>query len=244
MDYIILAYVLLAAFGATQASPSELMGTQLAIFGALGNAIKGAVKGVGKIASAAAPVVGLIPGVGTLAAAGIGAGGQLLQGNTDLGDIARAAAGGATGGLIGGGGNLGQIAMAALPAITAMQGAQQADRDSAQARALTTGAVDLANQNAARANAEWAAGAGMRDAFRSGAMTFGDPTNPFSATMQGGIGAAAAPVAAGPPPAIQQMLANAANVMNKTMTEGEKRPRDSNQSGSSKGSGRATKRGE
>lgn len=59
-----------------------------------------AVKKVAKVASKAAPVVGLIPGVGTLGAAALGAGGALIGGEgvgTALGRGALGAAGGLAG---------------------------------------------------------------------------------------------------------------------------------------------------
>ena len=70
----------------------------MGFFSGLGNALGS----VGRFARRAAPLVGLIPGVGTLAAAGIGAAGGLLGGE-GLGGAARGALGGALGGLAGGG---------------------------------------------------------------------------------------------------------------------------------------------
>lgn len=61
-------------------------------------AIKGGIKKVGGLAKKAAPFLPLIPGVGTLAAAGIGLGGGLLSGG-GLKGAAEGALGGAAGGL-------------------------------------------------------------------------------------------------------------------------------------------------
>jgi hypothetical protein len=58
------------------------------------------VKGVAKVASKAAPLVGLIPGVGAIPAGLLGAGGALLSGENVRTALARGAAG-ATGGLAG-----------------------------------------------------------------------------------------------------------------------------------------------
>ncbi len=68
----------------------------MGLFSAIGRG----VRGIGKIARKAAPFVGLIPGVGTLAAAGLGAAGGLLGGEGFRGAL-RGAAGGALGGLAG-----------------------------------------------------------------------------------------------------------------------------------------------
>lgn len=68
---------------------------------------------LGKIASTAAPIAGLIPGVGPLAAGIMGAGGKLLQGSSNLGAIAGAglegAAGGEAGNLLSGADSIGNL---------------------------------------------------------------------------------------------------------------------------------------
>lgn len=53
----------------------------MSIFGSIGNAIKGGVHAVGKLAEKAAPIVGTIPGVGTIAAGAIGGLGGLAAGD-------------------------------------------------------------------------------------------------------------------------------------------------------------------
>jgi len=70
-------------------------------FGFLKKAVKGIGKGikkVGKFARKVSPALAFIPGVGTLAAAGIGAAGGLIGGE-GLGGAAKGALGGAAGGL-------------------------------------------------------------------------------------------------------------------------------------------------
>lgn len=52
------------------------------------------IKGIGKVVGTAAPLAGLIPGIGPLAAAGIGAGAKLLGGGGGKGAVEGAAAGG------------------------------------------------------------------------------------------------------------------------------------------------------
>jgi len=181
MELLFLSALLLAFNHARRAPRAEVMGNRLNFLGFVGDAIGAAAGGIGKLASAAAPVAGLIPGVGSLAGAALGAGGQLLQGNTNFGDIARGALGGATGGM---GGGIGGIAQAALPALGGLFGGGQADADSAQSRFLTEQAVQIANENARARQAEFQAGSPLRDAFRTGALSFGDPTNPFNQNPQ------------------------------------------------------------
>lgn len=53
----------------------------MSIFGKIGHAVKSGVHAVGKVAEKAAPIVGLIPGVGTLAAGAIGGLGGLAAGD-------------------------------------------------------------------------------------------------------------------------------------------------------------------
>jgi hypothetical protein len=72
------------------------------------DAVKGIGKGIGSVAKTVAPVAGLIPGVGTLAGAALGAGGNLLSGGS-FEDILKGGLGGATGGLSGGLGGLSGI---------------------------------------------------------------------------------------------------------------------------------------
>jgi hypothetical protein len=182
--------------------------------------LKKALKGVGKLAQKAAPVIGLVPGVGTLAAAGIGGAGGLLSGGGFEGML-KGAAGGAAGGLLGhtgiggrigqfaknaftGGdgfqmGDLGRIAQFALPAMGAYQSYQaskQAGKDSQRARELHEQAMGITGEEYERAKGAWQANQGLRDQFRQIAMNFGDPTNPFTRamTMAGG---GAAPEASG-----------------------------------------------
>ena len=172
--------------------------------------IKSGVKGLGKIAQKAAPVVGMIPGVGTLAAAGIGAAGGLLA-DGNIGSMLKGAAAGAGGSLLAGSGVLGKIGQAAgklginagnIPSLitgaTALMDARQAGKDSATARRYTDAGVNLAQAEADRANQAWMANQGMRDAYRNVAMNFSDPTNPFARNlaMMGGGGAPAGPAGA------------------------------------------------
>jgi hypothetical protein len=53
----------------------------MSIFGSIGHAIKSGVHAIGGVAEKAAPFVGMIPGVGTIAAAGIGGLGALAHGD-------------------------------------------------------------------------------------------------------------------------------------------------------------------
>lgn len=52
------------------------------------------IKGIGKVIGTAAPLAGLIPGIGPLAAAGIGAGAKVLGGGGGKGAVEGAAEGG------------------------------------------------------------------------------------------------------------------------------------------------------
>jgi len=72
----------------------------------MGKVVKGIGKVIGKVAGVAAPFAGLIPGIGPLAAAGLGAGGKVLSralggkntfGRGGLGEIAGAGLAGAGG---------------------------------------------------------------------------------------------------------------------------------------------------
>lgn len=83
-------------------------------FGFVGKAFKGIGKGLGKglgavgdVAKRAAPLTAFIPGVGPLAAAGIGAAGGLLGNLNDKDGFKGALGDTITGGLVGGLGNLG-----------------------------------------------------------------------------------------------------------------------------------------
>jgi hypothetical protein len=194
--------------------------------------LKGAVKGLGKIAQKAAPALAFIPGVGTLAAAGIGMAGGLLGGGGIEGAI-KGGLGGAMGGklkdAIGqaggikgfteqllknggqvGGTNWGNLLQGGLALGTGLQGMKAsgtAAADSQKSRQLTDQAMSLASGEADRANAAWGANAGMRDAYRTSAMNFTDPTNPFARSLaqmgqtpNGPPLPGGAPPPAGPPP--------------------------------------------
>ena len=123
---------------------------------------------IGDIAKKAAPIVGLVPGVGTLAAAGLGAVGGGLGTLNDpganfgnfLGNTAGGAAGGALGGLaggalggiggLGGGGTLGtigNIAQIGSAALGTIQGArQQGQANELQRRAIAQAEADFASR--------------------------------------------------------------------------------------------------
>lgn len=82
---------------------------------------------------------------------------------------------------------LGAIAAAALkfgPAIVggiqAFRSSRQAGKDSDRARALQDQAVKLTSEEAKRALRAYQANAPLRSAFRTGALNFGDYTNPFA----------------------------------------------------------------
>lgn len=138
---------------------------------------------------------GAIPGVGTLAGAGIGAAGGLLSGG-GISGIAQGALGGASGGLLagqlgGGGGSIGDLARIGLlgaGVFSGAQGARQAGRDSAEARRLTGEAVAGTAEEAERAQAEFALSAPLREAFRNASLNFFDPTNPFARNAAAGFG--------------------------------------------------------
>lgn len=91
----------------------------MGFFGSLSKIAKGGLGVVGDIAKTAAPVAGLIPGVGTLAAAGLGGVGSVASDvghgrKVSLGNALKSGASGALGGIagksIGGLGGLGKIA--------------------------------------------------------------------------------------------------------------------------------------
>jgi hypothetical protein len=170
-----------------------------------GSFLKKAIKGAGKIAKYAAPVLAMT-GVGAPLAAGIGAAGALASGGgvkdallSGGGALAAGKLGGQDGSFwdkiknVGGGvgnfltggqgGSLGGILNAALPALGMYQGykgMKQSEADTKQARALTDEAAGMARDNAARANKEWDTNSVMRDKFRAIAANYSDPTNPFS----------------------------------------------------------------
>jgi hypothetical protein len=73
----------------------------MSIFKKIGKAVKKAGKFVGNVASQAAPLVAMVPGVGTVAGAALGAGGAALAGK-NLKTILTRGALGAAGGLAGG----------------------------------------------------------------------------------------------------------------------------------------------
>lgn len=74
----------------------------MGLFKKIGKALKKGVKAVGKVASKAAPLIAMVPGVGTLGGAALGAGGALLSGS-NVGTALKRGALGAAGGI---GGNL------------------------------------------------------------------------------------------------------------------------------------------
>lgn len=171
-----------------------------------GGFLKKAIKGVGKIAKYAAPVLAMT-GVGAPLAAGIGAAGALasgggvkdalLSGGSALAagqvkggsfmDKLKGLGGGAKNFLTGGDGfgidDLGRIAQAGLPILGAYEGykgMKQSESDTKRSRELTEEAAGMARSNAARANKEWDTNSVMRDKFRAIAANYSDPTNPFS----------------------------------------------------------------
>jgi len=89
MGYLILTIVFLVALGGR-----DVHETATVYF------LGGLVKGIGKVAQVAAPIVGMVPGVGAPLAAGIGVAGGLLSGGGLKGAL-KGAAGGALGGLSG-----------------------------------------------------------------------------------------------------------------------------------------------
>ncbi len=97
----------------------------MGFFKKLKKKVKKVARGVGNIAQAAAPFVGMIPGVGTVAAAALGAGGSLLSGDslrTAIGSGIAGGLGGLAGGALGGGGLLGGLMGGAGPTGAASAG--------------------------------------------------------------------------------------------------------------------------
>lgn len=79
----------------------------MSIFSKIGKGLKAGLGFVGDVGKKVAPVVGLVPGIGTLAAAGIGAGSSLASDaghgrSISLGNALKSGAMGAAGGLAGG----------------------------------------------------------------------------------------------------------------------------------------------
>ena len=151
----LLVLITLAVLAIPLAEPADVTGHRMNIFGAFGSALK-------KIGAAAAPIVGGI-----------------------IGGPVGAALGSAASGFLGGGddstaGKVGRIASAAVPAFQAVKSSRQAGRDSERSRALLDQAIGLSTGEAERAQAEFAAGAPLRQEFRNVALNFGDPTNPFA----------------------------------------------------------------
>lgn len=136
-------------------------------FGAFKKAIsapfKAATKipGIGDILEEVGPALGplasFIPGVGPIAAPLLGA----------LG-------GGASGGI---GGALGG-ALAGLSANEIRQLLEQQQKDAERARELTNQAVGIGTE-------QFQKDAPLRESFRTGALTFQDPTNPFTSVISG-----------------------------------------------------------
>ena len=176
--------------------------------------IKKGIKGIGKFARKAAPVVGLLPGVGTLAAAGLGFGGGLLGGEGFKGALKGAAAG-ALGGLVGkipgvggflgkaggafsgdgGGGGFGGFLRGVggflkdnpsvvMGGISALGNA----RDATRTQGLENEQLDFARESMVRRRAledQITSGFGQAPPSFDFGSTFADPSNPF-AQQQGG----------------------------------------------------------
>ena len=139
----------------------------------MGKAFKKAVRGIGRVVGGAmrvaSPLAGLIPGVGPLAAAGLGVGGRLigraLSGQRTFGDLGGTLAAGAAGGLgsaalgrqgFGGLGNLGRnllrtgIGRAVKKAYTTPEG----ELDLGRVAATGLGAANFLGTRAQRRSAE------------------------------------------------------------------------------------------
>jgi hypothetical protein len=140
---------------------------RLAFLGKVWDGIKSVGKGLAGAAGKLAPVAAFIPGVGPVASAAMAGLGALAGGG-----------GGQAGGQFGGG--VPGAAMAGTQAYLQKQAMEQAQADAERARALTDQSMDWAGQERERAINEWNMGSQLRDAFRSQAMQFHDPTNPFS----------------------------------------------------------------
>jgi len=163
MELLNIIFIGLAILAMPLAKPEDLTGrVSYGFFSAIGNGLK-------SIGRAALPIVGGV-----------------------LGGPVGAAAGSAVSGLLGSNdgttaGKIGSVASAALPAIGALKASGQGKADAAMSRQLTEQAAAMAQANAQRATQEFELGSPLRQQFRAGAMSFGDPTNPFSQTMRGGM---------------------------------------------------------
>lgn len=97
------------------------------------------------------------------------------------------AIGGALGGALSGGGSGAAqgIASGAVGGLTLQQikkAMDEANKDRTRARGLADRSEGLVNEAMDHSRQQWGMGAPMRDAFRTGALNFGDPTNPFTRT--------------------------------------------------------------
>jgi hypothetical protein len=72
------------------------------------------------------------------------------------------------------------LAGAGVGLYSGVKGVQQAGQDSSRARDLVNQAIAKAGGASDRANSEFAAGAPLRDAYRTAALNFRDPSNPFA----------------------------------------------------------------
>lgn len=122
---------------------------------------------------AAAP--GAISGAGSAAAgaasSAAGGAGAMLQGGSTLGTLA----------------NVGKLGMGIYGAVEGAKQAKQSKKDSKVARQLAQEALEMYRKSAEDAQARYNMNSPLRDAFRFGAMNFGDPTNPFSRGGPGGM---------------------------------------------------------
>ena len=150
-------------------------------------------KKIGRLASKAAPFVGLIPGVGTALAAGLGAGGALLSGQ-GIGAALKSGARGALGGLAGGAlskfGGIGKVGGALggflknnpellAGGISAIQNARtQGERDKIRAELLQNSRVDRTRRQGFLNQIDVQ---GLRDVRAPDlGSVFADPNNPFA----------------------------------------------------------------
>lgn len=166
----------------------------IALAGVLGF-IGGGLKKLGGLAKKAAPFVGMIPGVGTLAAAGLGGLGGLASGG--LKGALQGAAGGALGGLGGGllgklggvkgligGADLGRIAELGLAGLGTLQaGKQQGRSDELAQLALQQSAADRAAREPLRQQFMEGLG-GLQGMERPDlGNVFGGTQNPFASPL-------------------------------------------------------------
>lgn len=98
-----------------------------------------------------------------------------------LGAAMGAAHGGGWKGALKGAAGLGAAAVSAAELAKNVKGA---NADSKTAHGLADRSTELANQASASANKQYGLNSPLRDAFRFGAMNFGDPTNPFDRSNQ------------------------------------------------------------